>query len=135
MLKKALTLLKGNIDSYVPEEYIMKHQLIHKESALYNIHFPETQEDIKQALRYLKYEEFLKFQLTMQFIKRQRHQEVGIAKIFDLKQFQSFILALPFQLTKDQQTAIKEIVEDLQSPQMMYRFLQGDDWEWKNSCQ
>lgn len=125
-VKKALTLLKGNIDSYVPEEYIMKHQLIHKESALYNIHFPETQEDIKQALRYLKYEEFLKFQLTMQFIKRQRHQEVGIAKIFDLEQFQSFILALPFQLTKDQQTAIKEIVEDLQSPQMMYRFLQGD---------
>lgn len=125
-VKKALSLLKGNIEAYVPEEYIMKHQLIHKESALYNIHFPDTQEDIKQALRYLKYEEFLKFQLTMQFIKQQRNQEVGIAKVFDMHEFQSFILSLPYQLTKDQQTSVKEIVEDLESPRMMYRFLQGD---------
>lgn len=125
-VKKALSLLKGNIEAYVPEEYIMKHQLIHKESALYNIHFPDTQEDIKQALRYLKYEEFLKFQLTMQFIKQQRNQEVGIAKVFDMHKFQSFILSLPYQLTKDQQTSVKEIVEDLESPRMMYRFLQGD---------
>ena len=125
-VKKALSLLKGNIETYVPEEYIIKHQLIHKESALYNIHFPDTQEDIKQALRYLKYEEFLKFQLTMQFIKQQRNQEVGISKVFDMQKFQSFILSLPYQLTKDQQTSVKEIVEDLQSPRMMYRFLQGD---------
>lgn len=125
-VKKALCLKKGQIDTFVPEEYIMKHQLIHKETALWNIHFPVQQEDIKQALRYLKYEEFLKFQLTMQFIKKQRHQEVGIAKKFDIYQLQSFILSLPFQLTKDQQTSAKEIIEDLKSPQMMYRFLQGD---------
>lgn len=125
-IKKAITILKGDIETYVPEEYLMKHQLIHKETALWNIHFPQTQEDIKQALRYLKYEEFLKFQLTMQFIKKQRHQEIGVAKTFDLEKFQSFILSLPYRLTKDQQTAVKDIVNDLRSPQMMYRFLQGD---------
>lgn len=125
-VKKAFQHLKGQIISYVPEEYIIKHQFIHKESALYNIHFPETQNDIKQALRYLKYEEFLKFQLTMQFIKQQRNQETGIAKSFDTMKLQDFILALPYQLTKDQQTSIKEIIEDLKSSQMMYRFLQGD---------
>ena len=125
-IKKSLHILKGQIESFVPEQYIMKHQLIHKESALYNIHFPENQEDVKQALRYLKYEEFLKFQLTMQLIKQQRCQEAGCAKQFDIAKLQSFILSLPFQLTKDQQTSIKEIVEDLKSPKMMYRFLQGD---------
>ncbi|WP_317318505.1 ATP-dependent DNA helicase RecG [Longibaculum muris] len=125
-VKKAFQYLKGQIISYIPEEYIIKHQLIHKESALYNIHFPETQNDIKQALRYLKYEEFLKFQLTMQFIKQQRNQETGIAKSFDTMKLQDFILTLPYQLTKDQQTSIKEIIEDLKSSQMMYRFLQGD---------
>ncbi|WP_302280679.1 ATP-dependent DNA helicase RecG [Coprobacillus cateniformis] len=125
-VKKALNLLKGNIESFVPEEYIIKHQLIHKESALWNIHFPQSQEDIKQALKYLKYEEFLKFQLTMQTIKQQRTLEVGIAKRFDVQKFQSFILSLPYQLTQDQQTSVKEIVSDLQSPRMMYRFLQGD---------
>lgn len=125
-IKKVLTIYKGQIESQVPEEFIMKHQLVHKETALWGIHFPETKEDIKQALKYLKYEEFLMFQLTMQYIKQQRNNEVGIAKEFDVTKLQSFILSLPFQLTLDQQTSIKEIVEDLRSPQMMYRFLQGD---------
>lgn len=125
-IKKALQILKGNIETFVPEEYIIKHQLIHKETALWNIHFPETKEDIKQALKYLKYEEFLQFQLTMQFIKQHRLQETGIQKTFDVHVLQQFILSLPFPLTKDQQTSVKDIVSDLQSPQMMYRFLQGD---------
>lgn len=125
-VKKALTMLKGNIESYVPEELIMKHQLIHKETAVWNIHFPTSQNDVKQSLKYLKYEEFLKFQLTMQFIRQRRNNEMGIAKRFDIKKLQALILSLPYQLTKDQQVAVKEIVEDLQSSHMMYRFLQGD---------
>jgi len=125
-VKKALTLLKGEIDSYVPEEMIMKHQLIHKETAVWNIHFPESQNDVKQSLKYLKYEEFLKFQLTMQLIRQKRNDEIGIAKDFPIAQLQNMILSLPYQLTQDQQTAVKEIIEDLRSPQMMYRFLQGD---------
>lgn len=125
-VKKSLKLLKGQIESIVPEEFIIKHQLVHKDIALENIHFPMTQQDIKQSLKYLKYEEFLKFQLTMQFIKKQREKEIGIKKFFDVHQLQKFILSLPFQLTKDQQMATKEIIEDLQNPQMMYRFLQGD---------
>ncbi|MEG0592061.1 MAG: ATP-dependent DNA helicase RecG [Coprobacillus sp.] len=125
-INKALKYLGTDVESYVPEEYIIKHQLIHKNTALMNIHFPHTQNDIKQSLRYLKYEEFLKFQITMQFIKNQRDQEIGIAKVFDIERFQSFILSLPYQLTNDQQSAVKEIVEDLKDNRMMYRFLQGD---------
>lgn len=125
-VKKAYQLLKGNMESYVPEEMIIKHQLVHKENAIWYIHFPETQKDIKESLKFLKYEEFLKFQLTMQFIKQQRNQELGIKKEFSIETLQSFILSLPYTLTKDQQTSVKEIVNDLRSPQMMYRFLQGD---------
>ena len=105
---------------------MIKHQLIHKNVALWNIHFPESQNDVKQSLKFLKYEEFLKFQLTMQLIKQKRSHELGIRKEFEIEKLQSFILNLPFQLTKDQQVAVKEIVEDLRNPQMMYRFLQGD---------
>lgn len=125
-VKKSLSLLNGKIESYVPEEMMIKHQLIHKNIALWNIHFPESQNDIKQSLKFLKYEEFLKFQLTMQLIKQKRSHELGIRKEFEIEKLQSFILNLPFQLTKDQQVAVKEIVEDLRNPQMMYRFLQGD---------
>lgn len=125
-VKKALSLLNHEFDDFIPEKYRIQHHLIRKESALYCIHFPENKKDVQEALKYLKYEEFLKFQLTMQLMKQQRTQEMGIAKDFDVTQLQSLILSLPFALTKDQQTAIKEIVEDLKSPQMMYRFLQGD---------
>ncbi len=125
-VKKSLSLLNGKIESYVPEEMMIKHQLIHKNVALWNIHFPESQNDIKQSLKFLKYEEFLKFQLTMQLIKQKRSHELGIRKEFEIEKLQSFILNLPFQLTKDQQVAVKEIIEDLRNPQMMYRFLQGD---------
>ena len=125
-VKKAFSKIQGQIESYVPEEMIIKHQLIHKETALWNIHFPSSQKDIKEALKYLKYEEFLKFQLTMQLIKQERDAEIGIEKHIDYQKLQNFILKLPFSLTTDQRTVTKEIVEDLQKSQMMYRFLQGD---------
>lgn len=125
-VKKSLKRLKGHIESYVPEELIIQHQLIHKDIALENIHFPSSQKDIKESLKYLKYEEFLKFQLTMQFIKQKRKQEIGIKKTFNIQELQKLIMNLPFQLTTDQQKATKEIIQDLQSSQMMYRFLQGD---------
>lgn len=125
-VKKAFSKIQGQIETYVPEEMIIKHQLIHKETALWNIHFPSSQKDIKEALKYLKYEEFLKFQLTMQLIKQERDAEIGIEKHIDYQKLQNFILKLPFTLTTDQRTVTKEIVGDLQKPQMMYRFLQGD---------
>lgn len=125
-VKKAYQLLKSELITLVPEEYIINHNLVHKDIAIYNIHFPDTQQDIKQGLKYLKYEEFLQFQLTMQLTKFNRYQENGTAKVVDLEKLQAFIMNLPFQLTHDQSIAVKEIVNDLQKPQMMYRFLQGD---------
>lgn len=125
-IQKALKYVSGEVDDFVVEELRIKHHLIHKELALHNIHFPQTKEDLSQALRYLKYEEFLKFQLTMQFVKSQRLLEVGIKKDFDIKKLNQMIASLPFQLTIDQQSAVKDIIRDLRSPHMMYRFLQGD---------
>ncbi len=125
-IKKAYKYLYDDIESFVSEKYIMKHKLVHEKTALYMIHFPESLEDIKEALRYLKYREFLEFSLTMQYIKRNREKDVGIKKQIDLKVFQEFVLKLPFVLTEDQNKAIKDIVSDLMSPLMMYRFLQGD---------
>lgn len=123
---KALKYIEGQVDDFVVEELRIKHNLIHKELALKNVHFPVNQKDLSQGLRYLKYEEFLKFQLTMQFVKSQRLLEVGIRKEFDVKKLNQMIASLPFKLTLDQQSAVRDIIKDLRSPHMMYRFLQGD---------
>ena len=65
-VKKALAFYHNHIQDQVPISLMVKHHLIHKELALNLIHFPSNKKDIIEALRYLKYEEFLRFQLTMQ---------------------------------------------------------------------
>ena len=55
--------------------------MIDKEDALFKIHQPQTRSDVISALRYLKYEEFFKFQMTMQYIKQNRTQNIGNLKI------------------------------------------------------
>ncbi|WRK55622.1 hypothetical protein SD457_13255 [Coprobacillaceae bacterium CR2/5/TPMF4] len=59
---------------------MVKHHLIHKELALNLIHFPSNKKILSKLLRYLKYEEFLRFQLTMQYIKLSRKENIGIKK-------------------------------------------------------
>ena len=82
-IKKALAFYQGHIQDEVPIAYMVKHHLIHKELALNLIHFPNSNRDIQEAMRYLKYEEFLKFQLTMQYIKLSRKKNLGVKKQFD----------------------------------------------------
>lgn len=125
-VKKAYKLLYDDLVDHISEPYIIKHKLVHEKTALYMIHFPESYNDIKEALRYLKYKEFLQFQLTMNLIKMNRTKDIGIKKDFDIQIFHDFILKLPFKLTDDQNRVIKDIVNDLKKPIMMYRFLQGD---------
>jgi ATP-dependent DNA helicase RecG len=125
-IKKACAYYKDKIEDNIPAVLLIKHGLIHKELALELCHFPKTQEDIKQALRHLKYEEFLKFQLTMLYIKLSRNIEMGIPKRFDEHKVESFVNKLAFVLTPDQQTTYQDILKDLASDKMMYRFVQGD---------
>lgn len=125
-VKKALVALNDSIEDKVPISMMIKHQLIHKKLALQLIHFPDQKESIHQALRYLKYEEFLKFQLTMQYIKLSRKKDLGIKKEFEITKIKDFIDHLPFKLTADQVTCVNELLHDLNREQMMYRFIQGD---------
>ena len=125
-VKKALKFYQGHIQDEIPNSLLIKHHLIHKELALNLIHFPSNNDDIKEALRYLKYEEFLKFQMTMQYIKFSRRKNIGIKKIFNQEILEQFINDLPFKLTTDQMIAVDEIVNDLKKDTTMYRFIQGD---------
>lgn len=125
-VKKALAFYQGHIQDEVPTNLLIKHHLIHKELALNLIHFPSNNKDINEALRYLKYEEFLRFQLTMQYIKSSRNDNIGVKKDFDKEKINQFINQLPFTLTVDQEKAVDEVLADLQKDVAMYRFVQGD---------
>ena len=126
-IDKAWSALENDIQDFVPASLRQKYRLITRKQALYYIHHPNQKDAVKQSLRHLKYEEFLKFQLTMQAIKAQEKTVVsGCEKRFDIEEVYDLKKALPFALTLDQETTIQAILDDLKSEKIMYRMVQGD---------
>ncbi|MEG0290043.1 MAG: ATP-dependent DNA helicase RecG [Erysipelotrichaceae bacterium] len=126
-IEKAYQALKNDLQTFIPEPLIKKYRLISRQEAIYHIHFPSNYEDLKQSLRYLKYEEFFKFQFTMQILKHTQSEVIQNAgKAFDVKAVMQLKAAHDFPLTKDQKESIDEILNDMKSDKIMYRMLQGD---------
>lgn len=123
-IRSALNAMR--IKDFIPEDYNHKYKLLSKHKALEEIHFPTSKVQLKHSIRTLKYEEFLKFQLQMQYMKTLNHKVLGFCKEVDDSLLQAFIGQLPFTLTKGQDKAIYEIIEDMKSDKIMYRLLQGD---------
>jgi len=115
------------IENFIPELLIDRYNYLTRKDALYSLHFSDDFEMIKGAIRTMKYEEFLRFQLVMQTRKSQNKTiEQGSKKIFDKNIISRFIKELPYELTDDQHLAIEDVLNDLSSDSMMYRMLQGD---------
>ena len=112
----------------LPEDMRRRNGLMPLREAIYNIHFPQSAEQLKMAQYRLKFDELLGVQLTIQARRSQRmarndgflFPRVGEA-------FNTFYhTKLPFSLTGAQQRVIKEIRADMISSKQMNRLLQGD---------
>lgn len=125
-IKKALEASKGKINDFIPIDYQNKYRLIRREQALQQIHCPQSKNDIKHALRHLKYEEFLRFQLLMTYMHEHPNDGIAIKKEFSMAKVQQFMDSFPFKLTDDQKQTIQEILDDLTSDHLMNRLVQGD---------
>ncbi len=101
------------------------------------VHFPpeDVGVDLKLLLdfdtpahRRLIYDEFFKFEYLM--LRQKLNLEKSAAFSFGQKggveRVKSLILKLPFQLTRGQLNAIREVLEDLKQPHPMNRLVQGD---------
>ena len=127
LVDKELKELHGKIYSNVPYYFQNKYKLIDKELALTLAHKPRDLNDIKQALRHLKYEEALTFSLKNQLIRNHNKSLKKIKKEpIDIDLCKPLIDSLPNQLTDDQYNSAKEIIEDMNQSSLMYRMLQGD---------
>jgi ATP-dependent DNA helicase RecG len=115
------------IEENLPQALLKKYRLLNRHDALMAMHFPNNQEDVKQARRRFVYEEFLLFQLKMQALRKfEREQAQGISQSYQLPKVKKFIENLPFPLTVAQKRVVNEIFTDLLSPMRMNRLLQGD---------
>ncbi|EIJ40621.1 ATP-dependent DNA helicase RecG [Galbibacter orientalis DSM 19592] len=109
-------------------ELLDELKLISKSKALFNIHFPQSQELLAKAQYRLKFEEL--FYIQLQLISKNLTRKNKI-KGFNFDQvgtlFNTFYAEhLPFKLTNAQKRVIKEIRNDLGSNAQMNRLLQGD---------
>ncbi|WP_294818682.1 ATP-dependent DNA helicase RecG [uncultured Flavobacterium sp.] len=112
----------------LPPSILTELQLLPKNAALFNIHFPKSPELLARAQFRLKFEElfFIQLQLITKNLIR-KHKIKG--HIFDKvgNYFTVFYEKhLPFSLTNAQKRVIKEIRHDMGQPAQMNRLLQGD---------
>ncbi|HTO94753.1 MAG TPA: ATP-dependent DNA helicase RecG, partial [Bacteroidota bacterium] len=96
-------------------------------AAIRGVHRPSSREEIAQALRRLKYEEFFRFQLKLAMKRRLAGEEKGgIAFAVKSTLARRLVESLPFTLTGAQARVLREIAADMESPRVMNRLLQGD---------
>ncbi|TBW28407.1 ATP-dependent DNA helicase RecG [Gramella sp. KN1008] len=109
-------------------ELINELKLIPKSEALFNMHFPKSQELLARAQFRLKFEEL--FFIQLQLLRRNMlHKQKIKGFNFDMvgDHFNNFYQEhLPFDLTGAQKKVIKEIRSDMGSGAQMNRLLQGD---------
>lgn len=122
-IKKALQ-VQGAMTDRVPLRLREKYRLLPLQDSLENIHFPSSQQALHQAIRSLKYEEFLSFQCVMQ--KASSKEGTKPPRVFDQSLVEDAIASLPYALTDDQRQAVDDILADMRSEKMMYRMVQGD---------
>ena len=120
--------VKGQFIETLPNYLLEQLQLISKNEAMFNIHFPKSQDLLAKAQFRLKFEElfFIQLQLITKNLIR-KHKIKG--HLFDKvgANFTDFYSNhLPFELTHAQKRVIKEIRNDMGSNAQMNRLLQGD---------
>ncbi|MBY2476691.1 ATP-dependent DNA helicase RecG [Clostridioides difficile] len=113
------------IQEYMPKRIIEKYRLCNIDFAVRNIHSPSNKESLKIALYRIVFEELLILQLGLFVFKSGRNKEDGI-KFEISKDLKNITSALPFKLTKAQNRALDEIIQDMNSDKIMNRLVQGD---------
>ena len=119
------------IPELLPEALRDQFNLIDGRVALRAIHFPRSQEELNQARRRLKFEEFFFIQMMLAATRQTRSAVAGPTferspQGDDSKMVRFVRDVLPFELTEAQKAAVSDILDDTSSGRQMNRLVQGD---------
>lgn len=121
-------LVADSIRDYMPPALCEKYGLIPLREALYNLHFPQSPERLRQAQYRLKFDELLGVQLGIQSRRTERLTKNNgflfpkVGPVFT----DFYNEKVPFPLTGAQKRVIREIRSDTVTGYQMNRLLQGD---------
>jgi ATP-dependent DNA helicase RecG len=120
--------LPGKFEETLPAWLLQKLNLVNLDTAMRQIHFPDTSVQYKKAELRLKFEELFYIQLHILRGKTERNKRFR-GNVFETvgANFNTFYQEhLPFELTGAQKKVMKEIRRDMGSGRQMNRLLQGD---------
>lgn len=127
-MRSMLIQLQRLIPETLNAELISRFNLLSREEAMFNIHFPTSNLLLKRAEARIKFEEFffLQMKLNLSKINRQRAIRGHHFSVVGEKFNTFFHNYLPFELTNAQKRVVREIRLDMGSGKQMNRLLQGD---------
>ncbi|MGC1516006.1 MAG: DEAD/DEAH box helicase, partial [Maribacter sp.] len=128
LMQQLFVEVSGKFQESLSDKLLYDLKLLDKSEAMFNIHFPKSQELLAKAQWRLKFEELFYIQLQLIAKKMTRQKKI---KGFPFDHVGAFFTdfynhRLPFELTSAQKRVIKEIRADLGSNAQMNRLLQGD---------
>ncbi|MDX9705216.1 MAG: ATP-dependent DNA helicase RecG [Weeksellaceae bacterium] len=116
------------LEENLSDEILRKFNFQNRLETYKQLHFPSSNENLRQAIERTKFEEFFFMQIGF-LIKKINHQSKykgfefsNIGNYFN----EFYTRYLPFELTDAQKRVVKEIRNDLARPIQMNRLLQGD---------
>ena len=113
----------------LPEDLRRRLKLMSRADAIRLIHFPESKDDVLRARRRLVFDEVFTLQLGLVYRKRKLERTVqGIQHPLPGPDSlsESFIAALPFELTRAQRIACDEVATDMTRSYPMHRLIEGE---------
>ena len=128
MMQQLFLETQAKFTETLPAYLLDQLKLIPKNAAMFNIHFPKSQELLAKAQFRLKFEElfFIQLQLITKNLVR-KHKIKGHPFTIVGENFNNFFQNhLPFELTNAQKKVLKEIRNDMGTNAQMNRLLQGD---------
>lgn len=113
----------GRLPDPLPKRLLTEEGLVSADRAYRHVHQPPGEEERQQALKRLKFDEFLLLELQV-LLRNEQGPGRGFPSLADDEA--AFEAALPFVLTGAQQRSLAEVRGDMASPRQMARLLMGD---------
>ena len=117
---------QGLLTEHLPDAIRERYQIAEYNFSLEQIHFPKSEEGLREARKRLVFDEFFFFLLQLRGLKDARQKEQNQFEIREMPEPETLIQSLPYSLTGAQKRVWETIREELQQNTVMARLIQGD---------
>lgn len=126
-VRSALEKFSSSIREPLPDEMLLRNNLIGLRESIENLHFPDTLTAAEAARKRLSFNEVFYLRLRI-YASKKLLQLKSVKPVINISPdlLRSIISGLPFALTADQAFSLELILREIQSPLPMNRLLQGD---------